>query len=76
MQYVVVILLSYLLGTSNMALYLSKLLHTDMTKGSGNLGASNAVILMGKKIGIISAVLDIFKACAVILMMSALFPQL
>ena len=51
-RYILVILLSYVLGCSNMALYLSKLRGVDMRKGgSGNLGASNAMILMGWKAG-------------------------
>lgn len=62
-RYILVILLSYVLGCSNMALYLSKLRGVDMRKGgSGNLGASNAMILMGWKAGIIVAVHDIGKA--------------
>ena len=48
MQYLPLILLSYALGCSNMALYLSKWKNVDLRAGgSGNLGASNAVILMG-----------------------------
>ena len=62
-RYVLVILMSYLIGCSNMALYLSRLRGVDMRKGgSGNLGASNAMILMGWKAGIIVAVHDIGKA--------------
>ena len=75
MQYVVVILLSYLLGTSNMALYLSKLLHTDMTKGSGNLGASNAVILMGWPAGVLVAVHDIGRAALAVFLARLAFPD-
>lgn len=62
-RYVLVILMSYLIGCSNMALYLSRLRGVDMRKGgSGNLGASNAMILMGWKAGIIVAAHDIGKA--------------
>ena len=70
------ILVGYLIGCINPAYIIGRVRGFDIRKrGSGNAGASNAVILMGKKIGIISAVLDIFKAFAVTLMMSALFPQ-
>lgn len=69
------ILVGYLVGCINPAYIIGKLRGFDIRKrGSGNAGASNAVILMGKKVGAISAVLDIFKACLAIIAMSVLFP--
>ena len=63
MKYFAVILMGYLLGCSNMALYLSKWKKVDLRAGgSGNLGASNAVILMGWKAGVLTALHDIGKA--------------
>ena len=74
-RYILVILLSYVLGCSNMALYLSKLRGVDMRKGgSGNLGASNAMILMGWKAGIIVAVHDIGKAVLAVELAKWIFP--
>ena len=76
-RYILVILLSYVLGCSNMALYLSKLRGVDMRKGgSGNLGASNAMILMGWKAGIIVAVHDIGKAVVAVVLAKHFCPGL
>ena len=61
--YIAILLLAYLMGCSNMALYLSKYKGVDLrAAGSGNLGASNAMILMGWGPGVIVAVHDIGKA--------------
>ena len=76
-RYILVILLSYVLGCSNMALYLSKLRGVDMRKGgSGNLGASNAMILMGWKAGTIVAVHDIGKAVVAVVLAKHFCPGL
>ena len=61
--YTAILLLAYLMGCSNMALYLSKYKGVDLrAAGSGNLGASNAMVLMGWGPGVIVAVHDIGKA--------------
>ena len=61
--YIAILILAYLMGCSNMALYLSKYKGVDLrAAGSGNLGASNAMILMGWGPGVIVAVHDIGKA--------------
>ena len=63
MIYVLTGILSYLVGCSNMALYLFRLRKVDARAGgSGNLGASNTVILLGWWAGILVAVYDIGKA--------------
>ena len=75
--YVVVILLAYLLGSSNMALYISKLKNMDIrTGGSGNLGASNATALLGWRIGILVALHDIGKAALAVMLAKLYFPEL
>ncbi len=62
------ILLGYLVGGINPAYIIGTLRGFDIRKkGSGNAGASNAIITMGKRVGVISALLDIFKATAVML---------
>lgn len=77
MGYLAVILLSYALGCSNMALYLSKLKKVDLRAGgSGNLGASNAVILMGWKAGVLTAIHDIGKAALAVLLARLFFGDL
>ena len=77
MQYLPLILLSYALGCSNMALYLSKWKKVDLRAGgSGNLGASNAVILMGWKAGVLTALHDIGKAALAVLLARLFFSAL
>ncbi len=77
MQYLPLILLSYALGCSNMALYLSKLKKVDLRAGgTGNLGASNAVILMGWKAGVLTALHDIGKAALAVLLARLFFSAL
>ena len=77
MGYLIVIALSYLIGTSSMTLYLSKLRNINMRAGgSGNLGASNAVILMGWRAGILVALHDIGKALLAVLLAQRFFPAL
>ena len=77
MGYLFTILAGYFLGCSNMALYLSRRKNTDLRSGgSGNLGASNAVVLLGWKAGVLTAVHDIGKAVLAVLLAEWLFPQL
>lgn len=69
------ILFGYFLGTVNPAYLIGKLRGFDIRKnGSGNAGASNAVITMGKKPGAICAVFDIFKAYFSVKVVEILFP--
>ena len=68
---------AYALGCSNMAFYLSKLHKVDFRGGgTGNLGASNATILMGWKAGILVAIHDAGKALLAVLLANLLFPDL
>jgi len=73
--YILVAVCAYLLGCSNMALYIAKMKKVDIrTGGSGNLGASNATALLGWRAGITVAIHDIGKAAlAVILARIAFF---
>ena len=76
-QYLILILLAYLMGSSNMAYYLSRAKQVDIRKnGSGNLGASNATVLFGWGAGVAVALHDIGKAVLAVLMAKWLFPQL
>lgn len=77
MQYILVIALSYLLGCSNMAVYLAKLNRVDLSAGgSKNPGASNAVILMGWRAGVLTAVHDIGKSALAVVLARLVFPDL
>ena len=75
--YFLVALLGYLLGSSNMAYWLSKLKKVDIrSMGSGNLGASNTAVLLGWGAGVLVAVHDIGKALVSVLLAKYLFPEL
>ena len=77
MQYILVIVLSYLLGCSNMATYIAAAKKVDLSAGgSGNPGASNAVILMGWGAGVLTAVHDIGKAALAGILARLVFPDL
>lgn len=70
------ILLGYLVGNINPAYIISKLNGFDIReKGTGNAGASNITVVMGKKAGIFTALFDIFKAFAVTIIAVKLFPD-
>jgi len=74
--YILTALFSYLLGCSNMALYIAKMKKVDIREGgSGNLGASNATALLGWPAGIAVAIHDIAKAAAAVLAARAVFPE-
>ena len=76
MQYILVIVLSYILGSSNMAKYLAAIKRVDLTAGgSGNLGASNAVILMGWGAGVLTALHDIGKSALAVILARLVFPD-
>lgn len=76
MEYILVILLSYILGSSNMAKYLAAIKKVDLTAGgSGNLGASNAVILMGWGAGVLTALHDIGKSALAVILARLVFPD-
>ena len=61
--YIPVILVSYLIGSISMAHFLARQKGFEIReKGSGNMGASNAMVTMGWGAGIITALFDIGKA--------------
>ncbi len=77
MQYALCALVGYLVGNINPSYLIGKLRGFDIRKrGSGNAGASNAVILLGKSLGILIALFDIFKAFFIIKIMGWIFPGL
>lgn len=70
-------LAGYLIGTLNPAYYIAKLHGFDIRqRGSGNAGASNAVLTMGKSVGALIAVLDIAKAVVAVRLAQRFFPNL
>ena len=77
MKYVLCILIGYLIGAINPSYIIAKLRGFDIReKGSKNAGASNALILFGKVIGVGCALFDIAKAALAIWLCGKLFPEL
>ena len=73
--YLAAILIGYLLGCSSMALYIARFNKVDIQKkGTGNLGASNAMLLMGWGAGVLTALHDIGKAALAVWLCRHLFP--
>jgi len=62
MNYVLSALIGYILGCFNFAYIIGRLKGIDIReKGTGNAGASNVFISMGKGFGVLTAALDILK---------------
>ena len=77
MQYILVIILSYILGSSNMAKYIAAVKKVDLSAGGArNPGASNAVILMGWGAGVRTAGHDIGKSALAVVLARLVFPDL
>lgn len=77
MKILVCLLLGYLIGMLSPSALLSKLKHINMKEqGTGNLGASNAIAVLGRAYGVIIAVIDIFKAFLAAKIAQYLFPEL
>ncbi len=77
MVYFLISLMGYLLGCSNMALYISKWKNVDIrSHGSGNPGASNAAIVLGWKAGILTGLHDVLKAWLTVILTKLLLPDL
>ena len=77
MQIALCSLIGYLIGNINPAYIISRHKGFDIReRGSGNAGASNAVITMGKRAGLFIALFDIAKAVAASLIAAYLFPQI
>lgn len=70
-------LLGYLLGAINPAYIFGKLYGFDIRgRGSGNAGATNVTLVIGKAAGLLCALLDIFKSYAAYKLARILFPLL
>lgn len=68
------IIIGYFLGCINLSYIISKIKGFDIRKyGSGNAGASNVMIVIGKKVGAFVAVFDILKAFIAVRFAASLF---
>ena len=76
MGYLFAVAVGYLLGSSNMAFYLSKMKNIDLRKrGSGNLGTSNAWTELGWKSSLLVLLHDALKAVIAVLLTKWLFDE-
>ena len=63
MKSIICLLIGYVLGSVSPAALLARAKGTDLRKeGTGNLGATNSILVLGKKLGMLVMVLDIFKS--------------
>ena len=71
------LIVGYLIGSIPWALIIGKTFYgVDIrTKGSGNLGGTNAGRVLGKKAGIIVILLDALKAFIVMVLVNAISPE-
>lgn len=77
MRYLLCVIISYLIGTFNPSYIVGvKKCINVKEKGSKNAGASNALILFGKVVGVVCALLDIGKACLAIALCRKIFSGL
>lgn len=72
----VCILIGYLLGSLNPAALLSKLKKKNLRKqGTGNLGATNTMLVLGKGYGALVMIFDIAKAFSAVKLVGLLCPN-
>lgn len=77
MKILLCILIGYLIGSLNPAALLSKLKKKDLRKqGTGNLGATNTMIVLGKGYGALVMLFDVAKAFASVKLAQLLFADL
>ncbi len=70
------LVIGYFIGCVNLSYIISRIKGFDIRHvGSGNAGASNLVIVVGKKIGLLVAVLEILKSYLAFRLAAYLFPD-
>ncbi len=66
---ILLLILSYLLGSIPFGLIIGKTAGKDLREnGSGNIGSTNAIRILGLKLGLLSACCDVIKGMLVILL--------
>lgn len=69
--------LGYVFGSLSPSAFLAKLKHINLRKeGSGNLGATNTLVVMGFRYGLFVLLFDLLKTIFANRLAKALFPQL
>lgn len=77
MKYILVLVISYFIGTISGSYIIGKLfLDKDIRKyGSGNAGTTNAMRVLGKKAGVITFIIDFLKGVAVTFIIGRFFGE-
>ena len=76
MRYFFCILIAYLIGSLSPAALIAKLKHKNLSKeGTGNLGATNTSLVIGKMFGFLVMVLDIFKGFLAVKIATWIIPE-
>lgn len=76
MRYFVGVIIGYLLGSLSPTYLFSVIKNIDIRKsGTGNLGATNAMLTLGKKFGFFVMLFDIAKAFFPVLIFKLLYPE-
>jgi glycerol-3-phosphate acyltransferase PlsY len=77
MRPLICILIGYAIGCIQSAYIVGRMMHVDLRQhGSGNLGSTNALRVLGKKAGAITFLCDILKSVASFLICRAVFPDM
>ncbi|MBX0310598.1 MAG: glycerol-3-phosphate 1-O-acyltransferase PlsY [Sulfurihydrogenibium sp.] len=73
-NFIVYLIITYLLGSIPFGLIISKLFGKDIRKeGSGNIGATNVTRVLGKKAGLLVLILDMLKGFLPIYIAKSIF---
>lgn len=76
-MYIIAIVIGYLLGMLSPSALLAKLKKTNLREiGSGNLGATNTMMVLGKGYGVAVMLFDIGKSFLAVRLSQRLFPEL
>lgn len=76
MRYFIGVIIGYLLGMLSPTYLFSIIKNVDMRKsGTGNLGATNAMLTLGKKFGMLVMIFDIMKSFIPVLIYKMLYPE-
>ena len=75
MSYLIPIIIGYLSGSINPAALIGKIKKVNLRKsGTGNLGATNTALMLGKRLGFAVMIFDIFKSAAAVTVSKLIFP--